>query len=244
MIKSAWYEDWFKSPYYPLLYAHRNEQEAERFLQHLLDVLKPKQGAKIWDLACGNGRHSRYLAHKGFEVTGTDLSDPFIEYAQAHAGAGQTFIRQDMRDAPPEIGFDYVLNLFTAFGYFDSGEDDILVLQQIHKGLKPGGILVLDYLNLTPALRNLIEFEEKVLNDIHFIIRRSVENQRIHKDIQVQDGPLSHRYEESVKILYLEDFQRLLASSGFRILFTWGDYEAATFNPENSPRLILFAQKL
>ena len=244
MIKSAWYEDWFKSPYYPLLYAHRDEQEAEIFLQHLLDFLKPKPGSKIWDLACGNGRHSRYLANRGFQVTGTDLSEPFIEYAQKHAVSGQIFFRQDMRDAPPRNDFDIVLNLFTAFGYFDSTDDDALVLHQVHRGLKPGGMLILDYLNLTTAIKSLVEYEEKTLNAIHFTIRRSIQNQRIHKDIQVQDGQIRHRFEESVKILYLEDFQSLLAYAGFRILFTWGNYAADTYDHAKSQRLILFAEKI
>jgi SAM-dependent methyltransferase len=244
MIKSAWYEDWFKSPYYPMLYAHRDEQEAEVFLQYLLDFLVPSKGAKIWDLACGNGRHSRYLAHKGFEVIGTDLSLPFIEYAQRYALPGQTFIRQDMRDAPPGNDFDYVLNLFTAFGYFDLPEDDLRVLEQIHCGLKPGGTLVLDYLNLATALERLVEYEEKTLNNVHFTLRRSIRNQRIHKEIEVRDGQFFHRYEESVKIIDFTDFQQLFTLAGFRIVHTWGNYHGEAFDPAHSQRLILFAEKI
>jgi SAM-dependent methyltransferase len=244
MLKNAWYEDWFASPYYPLLYAHRDEKEAEIFLRHLITFLKPISGARIWDLACGNGRHARFLSQQGYHVTGTDLSEPFIAYAQQHALPGQAFLRQDMRSAAPGLNFDYVFNLFTAFGYFDDAADDEKVICQVHTGLKPGGIMVLDYLNLITARQNLVSFEEKVIQNIHFTLRRSIHNGRLYKEIEVVSEGHSHRYEESVKVLYLADFQNLFQSAGFKIIATWGDYQGVEFHADTSPRLIIFAEKI
>jgi len=38
--------------------------------------------------------------------------------------------------------FDVVVNLFTSFGFFDSPQDDLMVLEQFARVLKPGGQLV------------------------------------------------------------------------------------------------------
>lgn len=240
---SAWFEDWFASPYYPVLYAHRDSVEAEFFLDQLIRILQPKPEARFWDLACGSGRHSIYLNTCGFDVTGTDLSEPFIHTARLSENSGLRFFRQDMRDVPPGKNFDFVLNLFTAFGYFDREEDDLLVLKRVYEGLKPGGIFVLDYLNVVSSIENLIPLETKTIDNVHFSLKRFAEKQRIIKEIEVRDGQESHHYLESIKILYLEDFRRMLNQTGFEIMETWGNYQAEPFDREKSPRLILIAQK-
>ncbi|HHS93646.1 MAG TPA: methyltransferase domain-containing protein [Campylobacterales bacterium] len=50
---------------------------------HVLDVVKEFSakvtGTKAVDIACGMGRHSRFLAQNGFEVDALDISDVAIE---------------------------------------------------------------------------------------------------------------------------------------------------------------------
>ena len=70
MITPNWFEDWFNSPYYHQLYKHRDEEEAELFLQELITHLKPPAGARMIDWACGKGRHCKVLNDMGFDVTG------------------------------------------------------------------------------------------------------------------------------------------------------------------------------
>ena len=71
---STWFANWFDSNYYHLLYQNRNDREAQFFMNNLIKYLKIRSKSKILDLACGKGRHSIYLANKGFEVFGVDLS--------------------------------------------------------------------------------------------------------------------------------------------------------------------------
>ena len=78
--KKEWFESWFDSPYYHILYKDRDEKEASLFLDNLIRFLNPGPGAKILDVACGKGRHSIHLHNKGFGVTGFDLSRESIEY--------------------------------------------------------------------------------------------------------------------------------------------------------------------
>ena len=69
-----WFEAWFDSPHYHQLYVHRDTAEAVTLVDRLIDRLQPAPGARVLDLGCGAGRHSRALAARGFDVTGLDLS--------------------------------------------------------------------------------------------------------------------------------------------------------------------------
>jgi 2-polyprenyl-3-methyl-5-hydroxy-6-metoxy-1,4-benzoquinol methylase len=81
-LTHEWYLQWFNSPYYFKLYGKRNRKEAREFLDRLFNLLKPQEGAKVLDLACGRGRHSRYLAEKRFIVTGIDTSENSIAHSK------------------------------------------------------------------------------------------------------------------------------------------------------------------
>ncbi len=80
--KRQWYEKWFDSHYYHILYKNRNNEEAERFLNNLAKNIIPNQNSSIMDLACGKGRHSKYLSSLGHNVKGVDLSPQSIAYAK------------------------------------------------------------------------------------------------------------------------------------------------------------------
>ena len=63
-----WFESWFNTPYYHILYKDRDFVEAENFIDKLLAEIKLPQHSTIIDLACGHGRHSVYLNQKGYNV--------------------------------------------------------------------------------------------------------------------------------------------------------------------------------
>src|SRR3989442_1504176 len=118
MPESDWFERWFSSPYYRILYQHRDELEAEEFVGHLVEYLQPLPESRMVDIACGEGRFSIELAERGFDETGIDLSHTSIEIAKAHESEHVRFFVHDMR-MPFYINyFDYAFNFFTSFGYF------------------------------------------------------------------------------------------------------------------------------
>ena len=75
-----WFEEWFDTPYYHILYSNRDYREAENFLNLLTGFLKLEKKSSIIDLACGKGRHSIYLNKLGYKVLGLDLSEQSISY--------------------------------------------------------------------------------------------------------------------------------------------------------------------
>jgi ubiquinone/menaquinone biosynthesis C-methylase UbiE len=142
---SPWWATQFDQQYLheyePLFDLGQDRREVAR----LLEVLALPSGARVLDCPCGQGRHAHLLAEAGFNVDALDYSATLLERARAR-GTGKTlrYTQGDMRALPGRWSgrFDAVVNLFTSFGFFDEPQDDLRVLAQFARVLKPGGVLV------------------------------------------------------------------------------------------------------
>ncbi|MFI5149570.1 MAG: class I SAM-dependent DNA methyltransferase [Bacteroidia bacterium] len=243
MKECSWFENWFDSKYYHILYGNRDESEAELFLNNLLHKLKPGPGARIHDLCCGRGRYAVLLNKHGFDVIGSDLSAESIQYASRYSNKTLSFLVSDMRQTSHFAYFDYVFNLFTSFGYFASDAEHEQVIQAVHKSLKQGGIFILDYMNAVKTIPNLKPFDTREAQGIHFEIKKSLAQGYIVKDIRFTDKGKNFHFTERVRAYSHPDFERMLTSNGFELMEVWGDYALNPFNPDKSDRLILMARK-
>lgn len=242
--KNTWYANWFNSPYYHVLYKTRNDDEAQDFIEHLIKKINIPLDAKILDLACGKGRHAIYLNKMGFDVSGIDISPTNIANASQHCNKRLQFEVHDMQMPYKENYFDYVLNLFTSFGYFENPAENISVLKNINRNLCDNGILLIDFMNVHTLTNTLVEEEHKNLDGISFQIKRFIENQYVVKKINITDQSKKCTYEERVQLLSLDDFEKYLNITGFKIVNLFGDYKMDNFSPQLSPRLILLANKI
>ncbi len=242
-LNTNWFEAWFDSPYYHILYKDRNDAEAELFIDNLINFLQPAQNARFLDLACGKGRHAIYLNRKGFETIGIDLSPESIAHASQFENDSLQFYVQDMRKPFRINYFKYVLNLFTSFGYFEQERDDIAVMSTVYKTLEPNGIFVLDFMNTQKVIENLVGEEKKQIAGITFQINKYVENGFIVKRIRFFDNHKMYDYQERVKALTLNDFERYLSAANLKAVHLFGDYQLQPFQADTSDRLILVAEK-
>ena len=81
-----WYEQWIgEAP--PLIAAHAG-------------LLPAVAGKRVLDVACGQGRMSRYLAGLGADVTAVDISAAMLGKARALGPAGITYIAADIAGPP------------------------------------------------------------------------------------------------------------------------------------------------
>ncbi|MFY0253870.1 class I SAM-dependent methyltransferase [Chitinophaga sp. 30R24] len=245
VIKS-WFKDWFNSPYYHLLYNNRDEREAAAFIDKLLAYLQPVPGAAMLDVACGKGRHAKYLADRGYQVTGIDLSIESINAAKKLENDHLSFFQHDMR-LPFWINyFDVVFNFFTSFGYFDAQRDNDNALRTLSNALKPGGKLVLDYLNSNFVAAHLVHSEVKEKDEVVFDIHRELQDNKFLKEINILDKGKMRRasFTESVNAFTLHDFEVMFAKQGLKIIDLFGDYHFNSYDEQRSPRLILIGTKL
>jgi SAM-dependent methyltransferase len=242
MDQKDWFASWFNTSFYHDLYAKRNDEEAKAFMDSLSDFFKWDQKVKILDACCGSGRHALYLESKGFQVFGLDLSENNILQAKSLSENPHRWQIADVRDFELPQQVDYTLNLFTSFGYFESDEDHVSMLRNINRNLLDGGILVLDFLNVDRVKASLKEEEvvAGVLAEYH--LTRSIQSDRIVKQIKFSVEDVNHIFEERVMAYSSEQITELLTLAGFEVKTTWGDYHGAPMLA-SSPRCIFIAQK-
>lgn len=234
----AWYASWFDTPYYHILYKDRDYAEAQSFMDNLTNYLNLPENGKILDLACGKGRHSVYLNKLGYDVTGVDLSEQSINYAKQFENDSLRFDVHDMTKPYPET-FDAVFNLFTSFGYFENDDCNLRTIEAIKAELNTFGFGVIDFMNANYVINNLVAEDTKTVEGITFHQKRSVKNGYIVKDISFEIDGEQYNFEERVKALTLDDFNRLFEKAGVYLLDVFGDYKLKKYHPETSERLIM-----
>ncbi len=96
----------------------------------------------VLDVGCGVGRVASQLHERSFDVTGIDLSEPLVETAQ------ELFPEIDFRTADIRAtefdsqSFDYIVFSFFGLDYLLPKASRVEALREMHRLLKPSGILV------------------------------------------------------------------------------------------------------
>ncbi|MEC9160796.1 MAG: class I SAM-dependent methyltransferase [Bacteroidota bacterium] len=238
-----WFKTWFNTKYYHILYEDRNYDDAQFFIDNIINELQTSRTDKILDVACGRGRHSIYLSKLKYNVTGIDLSTNNINYAKKAAKNNQldcNFFTHDMRN---EINykFDLILNMFTSFGYFTE-IDNLKTIFAFKKSLNPSGSLIIDFMNLGFVTKNFIKKEVILKKGINFNVKRSISNKKVKKEISFSIENKNYNYIESLSALTLSDFKKMFLKSGLKLIKTYGDYDLKPFNYETSKRLIMLVK--
>jgi D-alanine-D-alanine ligase len=151
------------------------------------DILGLEKHMTILDLACGQGRHTLELARRGYKnVSGLDRSHYLIRKAKNSCAAEQlqaSFREGDARKLPYATDtFDVVMILGNSFGYFESTEDDIKILQEVFRVLKPMGKFLIDVADGNYLRDNFNPRSWEWIDSKHFVCReRSLasDNQRL-----------------------------------------------------------------
>lgn len=243
-VTKEWFGKWFDSPYYHILYKHRDHEEAQAFIDRLCKYLHFSTNHKILDLACGKGRHSIYLNQKGYDVVGLDLSLQNIEFAKQFENERLHFFVHDMREKFGVQEFDFILNMFTSFGYFDTDKENEQVICAAAKALKKDGRFLIDFLNPYTVIHNLVPSEKKIIEGIAFKISRELSDDGyIIKDIQFEDQGHSYHYQEKVKAIRRMEFLRYFDKAELELLHIFGDYDLNPYEAETSERMIFLLKK-
>ncbi len=247
-----WYseEAGFFGPDYFKEYGHILTQERTLAEVDFLEkALAPKKGAKILDCPCGHGRHSIELARRGYEVTGQDLNGFFLGEARRaakRANVSVRWVKGDMREIPFENEFDCALNLFSAFGYLESDEEDQKALGQVAKALRRGGKFELDILNRDSIVRTYCGKDWQQLSDGSVIvIKRHFDHatsRNIDQRVRIWKNGKREEFSLFVRMYAVVELAAMFRKAGLMLKEIYGSYRAdpLTFD---SPRCILIAEK-
>lgn len=229
--------------YSDMLTPERTQQQLD-FLVRELELHDPQT---ILDLACGFGRHANPLAALGHRVIGVDLTPGFLEIAEREAkglGVQVDYRQEDMRLLDASEEFDRVLLLFTAFGYFEDDEN-LRVLQNIARALKPAGMLIFDIQNRDAFLKDFLPFhvsekEGNLMIDRHTFdsLTGRLHNQRIViRDGMRRDKPFF------VRLYNPSEIQALLSEAGLEMTRIFGGWDGSPISSD-SRRMVIIAKKM
>jgi len=240
-----WYEVAFDRTY-PLLYGHRDVDESmavvEAFGDYFLDA------APILDLASGNGRYVESLLRKGFEAYGLDLSHYLLRSSVEEWGHAGRLVQGDMRHLPLlDASVGGVWNMFTSYGYFSIDTDNLLVFKEIHRVLKPGGLLLFDFINAGRMSVDLLEESSRRSGDYEIVEKRRLEmhGKYLVKHATITDSRTEKKehVEERLRLYTTEELLIMFRSVGFAIENIFGDYARNPFVEGVSERVIIIAKK-
>lgn len=236
-----WYKEWFGAEYLEL-YAHRDAEEARRHVDFVVAHLGggPKPRA-VLDLASGAGRHTAALRERGYRTLGLDISLTLLAHPPRTPN-----VAGDMRCLPfAAETFDWVLNFFTSFGYFETERENFRVLEEIVRVLTPGGRFLIDFLNRDLVLAGLKPQEVQTFGEQRVEIERWYDPQtrRINKRMRLlRPGTEPRSFLESVRAYGPEEVTIGLQWAGLEVGALFGNFHGDPFT-RDSERLIIVGGK-
>jgi SAM-dependent methyltransferase len=151
---TQWFEnDAFWEEFGPMMFDARRVERTPAELGWILETTGVAAPGPALDLCCGNGRASHELARRGFDVTGVDRYEPYLEQARAAGLDRIEWVNEDMRRFVRDCHYALALSLYTSWGYFDDRNEDTQVLRNVFASLKPGGRFVLEIKGKEPLAR-------------------------------------------------------------------------------------------
>ena len=243
-----WFEDEkFWEKLYPFLFTDRKLGAAETEIDSVLRLADLDRG-DVLDLACGPGRHSVALAKRGFRVTGVDLSAFLLGKARQRARAHDVdveWIQEDMRRFVRPEAFDLALSLFTSFGYFESKDDDLTVLRNIRKSLRPGGTLAMEIAGREALARRFQPTTSKELADGRLLVERHeiVDDwTRIRNHWIAIEDDTAESFRFDVAVYSGQELKNMLFDAGFSDIKLYGGYDGREYALD-AERLVAVARK-
>jgi SAM-dependent methyltransferase len=229
-----------------IMFGWKTNTKAE--VDQVLKNLKVSQGARILDLACGQGRHSIELARRGYLVTGLDYSPLLLSKAvkaskKLPQSKRPSFVEGDMRNLSahfPPGSFDVVINLWNAWGYFDKRSDDRKVLKGISRVLRPGGALVINTLNESGVAYRLKTAPPRwhregkgryFLQDFSYDPRAKKLEADWH--LLIPQAKTEKHYSFTQNVYSTKHFREELVKAGMRMEKLWGLLEGSPYSKES-----------
>jgi ubiquinone/menaquinone biosynthesis C-methylase UbiE len=241
-----WWESFFDARY---LQAYRwVEDKTEQEVDFVVDVVGVQPSDRILDLCCGQGRHTLELARRGFSVSGLDQSEYLLSVAKERTTQAQLpveFIQGDMRRLPFKEESDVVLNLFTAFAYFDDDQDDVKALWEIARVLKQGGRFLLDMINREWIVRNFQRRGWQDFGDSGLLLETrelDLETGRLRADVTFIENGEATRRTTCIRLYTLHELKGMMREVGLELVAKYGGFDGRDYTLDSN-RMILLAQK-
>jgi SAM-dependent methyltransferase len=228
-VSTQWYENFFYGIANELWDKCTPQEMTTVEVDFLVGGLEGKAGSRVLDIPCGNGRHCRELARRGYRMTGFDISSEYIEAAKKSSGDVE-WICDDMKKLNVVAEFDGAFCFGNAFGYLEH-EDTLQFLNAVSRALKPGGKFILQAAAAEVVLPRFKEREWYEIGDMIFAEVNEYSAQRSCVETKftfIRDGKAETRPGRQF-IYTAAEVQRLLVGAGLRIVDVFGGLDRKPF---------------
>jgi SAM-dependent methyltransferase len=189
-------------------------------------ALEPR--SRVLDLGCGAGNGTLEFARRGHRVLGIDPDERELAKGRAAAKGERLnvhFMKADPREISYRGDFDAIVCLDGSFGRLPTDRDDLRVLENARKALKPGAKLLLDLPNREWLMRRL---EPQDLAIFDFERGRLVERRS--------------QAASSLRVYALTEMIAQLERAGLTYRRSWGGFDGEAYVMD-SPRLVVLAER-
>jgi len=242
---AEWWHRIFDTELYYELYGRHDMELAKTQVQQAIDLLDLQPPARILDVPCGYGRHSVELAKRGFDVTGVDVSAVQLARAQQLAAEAEVAVdlcQMDARALAFEDEFDGAINMFLSFGYFETDEEHLTMLEGIARGLKEGGRFLMDYWNREYEIQTFDQWQVERTGNIfeveewEFDPLRGRLNWTNHAFLP--DGRRESWY-QSIRAYTVVEVKALLEKAGLQLDAVYGDLKGEPYTIDSEAAIFL-----
>ncbi len=237
------WDGFFDDYYVKVAPASQPDDEALREASAVLRLVECKTDSLVLDIPCGFGRHSRALAKEGVKVVGADRSWPLLaEAVRRREGSWPLLVRADYRAIPfRDESFEVLLNLFTSFGFY-SDLENVAVLKEFRRVLRPGGRFLMEIMNRDHLVR-IFQAHDWQETEVGFVLsdRRFDPVAGVLTVTETLIAPdrskNSHSYQ--LRVYTAGELIQMLHDAGFDEVQTFGGYEGQPFSPDTRLALLV-----
>jgi len=160
----------------------RRMKKPAAFVVEELSTFRRLETRSVLDLGCGTGRHTAYLAKKGFDVVGVDVSKSALkmanEWVREEKMTDVAFVRGTMTNVPlRNSGFSLVISVSVI--HHAVKKDIVKTIAEVHRVLRKKGLFLANIASVKDprysegekvehnTFRILEAFEEKRFEELH-----------------------------------------------------------------------------
>lgn len=212
-------------------------------VEQVLALAPVAEGAAVLDIPCGPGRHLVPLAQRGLQLCGVDLSHAYLVEARERAdaaGVKAELVEADMRQFVRPASFDLAICMYTSFGYFSEPGDDVRMLQNLSRSLRPGGRLVLELVTKETAAASG-PFEYDVAAGRHIVEQAQLleEGAIIQRRWQLRGPDIDRSWLAWHRLYSVDQLSSMLREAGFQHTAVYGALDGREFSPDGDGAVIV-----
>lgn len=213
-------------------------------IKFIKEMVSLAEGETILDVPCGYGRHTIPLAKEGFNVTGIDIAEEYINTLNEAISKFKlpvTAIHADILEYELNGNYDVALCLGNSFSYFDYA-GTLALAKKINGALKKGAAFVINTGAIAESiLPTIVTKDWMELGDMVIMMERKyhAESSVLQSDYRITSKGETEYTTVWHYVYTLAEIRRLLFEAGFSHIEQYGGFDKSVYKLGDKQAYIL-----